>query len=127
LLRLEISQYRNIGLMADRETYRVHAEVFAALGNPLRHELFHYLVERPQTVSELAEKAGVSASNVSQHLAVLAAHDLAVKRREDGRTVWEAGDRRLAGACSLVDEVMAERLASRLTSLEHKEARHDAQ
>jgi ArsR family transcriptional regulator len=113
--------------MTGKETYRLHAEVFAALGNPLRHELFHYLADGPTTVSELAAKAGVTPANVSQHLAVLSRRDLAVRRRSGGRTTWEAADARLAGACRLVDEVLAERLAGALESLPGKVVHHDPQ
>ncbi len=113
--------------MTGKETYRLHAEVFAALGNPLRHEIFHHLADGPKTVSELAAMAGVTPANVSQHVAILARHDLAVRRRSSGMTTWEAADARLAGACHLVDEVLAERLAGALESLPGKVVHNDPQ
>jgi ArsR family transcriptional regulator len=113
--------------MNGKRQYELHAEVFGALANPVRHELFHHIVEAPRTVSELAELAGVSRPNVSQHLAVLARHGLAVRRHVEGRTEWTASDRRLAGACALVDEVMSERLEGTLASLDRKAAHDEAQ
>jgi DNA-binding transcriptional ArsR family regulator len=106
--------------MNGKRQYELHAEVFAALANPMRHEIFHHIVEAPRTVSELAELSGATRPNVSQHLSVLARHGLAVRRRAGGRTEWMASDPRMAEACSLVDQVMSERLEGSLASLKRK-------
>lgn len=113
--------------MDEKRRYRVHAEVFGALANPVRHEIFHRIAERPRTVSELADLCAVTRPNVSQHLAVLARRGLAVRRRAAGRTEWSAGDPRLAGACTLVDDIMSERLHETLASLDRTEASHGTQ
>ncbi|TWP53710.1 winged helix-turn-helix transcriptional regulator [Lentzea tibetensis] len=57
----------------------------AQLVGATRAKLLHEL-ERPSTVSELAQRVGVTVGAVSQHLAVLRASGLVVSRR-DGREV----------------------------------------
>ncbi len=103
--------------MTAKQTYTVHAQVFAALGNPLRHELFHHVAEEPATVAELARRAGVSPSNVSQHLAVLARHGLVMRRRVGGRVAWAASDPRWTEVCHVVDTVLGEQLTETLAAL----------
>jgi len=48
-----------------------YAEVFAALADPTRRQIFESLLERPRTVGELAADQPVSRPAVSQHLKVL--------------------------------------------------------
>lgn len=113
--------------MDEKRRFELHAEVFGALANPVRHEVFHRIVERGRTVSELAELCGVARPNVSQHLAVLRRHGLAERRRVASRVEWTASDPRLAGACALVDDVMSGRLQGTLASLDRTEASHGTQ
>jgi DNA-binding transcriptional ArsR family regulator len=109
--------------MDDRQRYALHAAVFAALSNPVRHELFHILCEKPRSPGELAEILRISKPNVSQHLAVLKNQGLVTRRREDGRVLWTVTDARLTQACALVDEVVGRELHSRLAAIE-REAPH---
>jgi DNA-binding transcriptional ArsR family regulator len=109
--------------MDDRQRYEIHAAVFSALANPVRHELFHLLCERPSSPTELAEALGISKPNVSQHLALLARQGLVARSRKSGRVEWRVTDPRLAQACALVDEVMGADLQARLHALERKD--HD--
>ena len=48
-----------------------YAEVFAALADPTRRNIFEALREQPRTVGELAAGQPVSRPAVSQHLKVL--------------------------------------------------------
>ena len=48
-----------------------YAEVFAALADPTRRNIFESLREQPKTVGELAAGQPVSRPAVSQHLKVL--------------------------------------------------------
>lgn len=102
----------------DRERYRIHAAVFAALANPTRHELVHRLCEQPRTPTELAGLLDVSTPNVSQHLAVLQREGIVTRRREGGRVLWQVVDPRLAQACALIDEIIGRELAGRAHALE---------
>jgi DNA-binding transcriptional ArsR family regulator len=115
------SQFGNIATMNDeRQRYAIHAAVFAALANPTRHELFHHLCGHGRRPGELAELAGVSKANVSQHLSILQREGLVRRSRVEGRVVWEVVDPRLAQACALIDEVVGGELRAQATALERK-------
>ncbi len=45
--------------------------LFHALGDPTRREILDRLVERPQSVSRLAEPLGITVTAVMQHLQIL--------------------------------------------------------
>jgi ArsR family transcriptional regulator len=104
----------------DRQRYAVHASVFATLGNPLRHELFHLVCAGKQTVAELVPLLGISPSNLSQHLASLQRAGLVERRRYDGRVAWQVVDPLLTQACDLVDQVIGRQLKTRAQALERK-------
>ena len=106
----------------DRERYRIHAAVFAALANPTRHELMHRLCERPRTPTELATLLEVSKPNVSQHLAVLQREGVVTRRRAGANVLWQVVDPRLAQACSLIDEIIGRALADKAHALERRDA-----
>jgi rhodanese-related sulfurtransferase len=66
--------------------YDQFARIGKATGSPRRLELIDLLCQGPQTVEVLAEKAGLSVANASQHLGVLGAARL-VEAEKQGRFV----------------------------------------
>jgi len=64
------------------------SNVFAALSDPTRRDLFEQLLQHPEglTATELAEEASVSRQAIVKHLQVLALCALATSER-DGREV----------------------------------------
>jgi rhodanese-related sulfurtransferase/DNA-binding transcriptional ArsR family regulator len=64
------------------DLYAAVARVPAALANGHRLELLDLLSQRPRTVQDVADEAGITVANASQHLQVLARSGLvAVERR----------------------------------------------
>ena len=102
----------------DRQRYSLHAAVFAALGNPTRHEIMHLLCMGARTPSDLADTLEVSRPNVSQHLALLQREGLVKRSRQEGRVLWEIVDPRLSEACDLLDEVLSRQLSHKVEVLE---------
>ena len=86
------------------------ARLFALLGDPTRLRLLSRLHDDGElAVGELAERAGVSLANVSQHLNRLAAAGVLARRR-DGRTVrYRIADPSLEELCDLVCSRVRER------------------
>jgi DNA-binding transcriptional ArsR family regulator len=75
--------------MADVSTARSGGELqafkarfFKALAHPSRIRIIELLVERDRTVQELQTALALDQSSVSQHLAVLRAHQVVVARKE---------------------------------------------
>ena len=58
------------------------ARFFKALAHPIRVRIIERLVERERTVQELQAALALDQSSVSQHLAVLRAHQVVVARKE---------------------------------------------
>jgi DNA-binding transcriptional ArsR family regulator len=79
------------------------ARRFALLSDPTRLRILALLLERePMTVTELSEALGISAPNVSQHLARLSAGRL-VGREKQGRIVhYRTTDQSLRPLCELM-------------------------
>ena len=69
-----------------------YEQVLVALADPTRRALFERVRQRPYTVGELAEIAGIRQPTVSQHLAVLRDARL-VNDRRDGTRRYYAADR----------------------------------
>jgi DNA-binding transcriptional ArsR family regulator len=87
------------------------AEVFGVLSHPTRVRILAFLHTTEHDVSELRVHLGVSAANVSQHLAILRARHLVKVRREGTRVFYSTGDPRVAElincALDFLDEDMS--------------------
>ena len=86
------------------------ARLFSLLGDPTRLRLLSTLHDDGElSVSELAERSGVSIANASQHLNRLATAGV-VSRRRDGRSVrYAIADPRLTEICDAVCAGVRER------------------
>jgi DNA-binding transcriptional ArsR family regulator len=64
------------------ELQEFKARFFKSLAHPIRIRVIELLVERDRTVQELQTALALDQSSVSQHLAVLRAHQVVVARKE---------------------------------------------
>ena len=67
--------------------HQFKAELFKALGHPVRLRILETLRAGEQTVGDLHRALTLEPSSVSQQLAILRAHQL-VDARKDGTSVW---------------------------------------
>ncbi len=70
----------------DTPVYVMKAELFKALGHPVRIRALELLRQGDRTVSALLEEIGIEASHLSQHLAVLRRAGVVANSRQ-GNTV----------------------------------------
>ena len=63
------------------------AEVFAAMGDPVRLRLLRFLLDNEHCVTQCVDETGLAQSGVSKHLARLVRVGL-VTRRPDGRRTY---------------------------------------
>lgn len=91
------------------------AHRFALLGDPTRLRLIRVLHERGEcSVREIAEAAGTSLPNTSQHLSRLLAGDI-VKRQRVGKSVYYSlADSTIASICDIVCSSARERARAML-------------
>jgi ArsR family transcriptional regulator len=94
------------------------AELFKALGHPLRLRLLEVLGEGELTDSELQAALGVDGSTVSQHLMVLRARDLVEARRAGPHVHYRVRHRRVFDIMAAGRAIYADRLDELQASLD---------
>ena len=64
------------------------ADLFRTLGNPTRIQILEVLrAAGSLTVSDMQQRLGLEASNISQHLSIMRSRGLVLTRRE-GTSIW---------------------------------------
>ena len=71
---------------------RFKADIFQALANPTRIAILELLGSGEASAGELIEKLGMEQANISQHLAVLRARQLVVKRKAGNQVFYSVRD-----------------------------------
>ena len=92
------------------EVFQLQADFCKSLADPKRLMVIHELRDGERSVNELAERLGLKQSNTSQHLAVLRKAGVIVPRREASTVYYNLVNPKIAEACDLVREVIAEQL-----------------
>ncbi|MCL5123077.1 MAG: metalloregulator ArsR/SmtB family transcription factor [Deltaproteobacteria bacterium] len=67
---------------SEKERLRLKAEVFKAMGHPLRLGVIEFLQSGEKCVCEIVEHVGTEISNVSKHLSVLKKSGIVTDRRD---------------------------------------------
>jgi ArsR family transcriptional regulator len=80
----------------EQERLRLNAEVFKAMGHPLRLAVLEFLRDGEKCVCEIVEHTGTGMSNISKHLSVLKNAGIVVDRRDGLKIMYS-----LAMPCAL--------------------------
>jgi DNA-binding transcriptional ArsR family regulator len=101
------------------EVLRLQAELCKAMADAKRLYIIQILRAGECTVTELAEQLGLKQSNTSQHLAVLRKIGVILPRKEGNLVYYRLAHSKIAEACDLVHDVIAEQLRNgqRLSSM----------
>ncbi len=94
----------------DEAIFNEHAEVCKVLANPKRLKILYLLSKGPANVGHIAEEAGISMTNASQHLARLRAKGLVEAHKEGSAVIYSINDARIPRACNLIRESLMDRL-----------------
>ena len=92
------------------EVLKLQAELCKSLSDPKRLHIIQELRGGERSVSELTEILGLKQSNTSQHLAVLRKIGVISPRKEGSTVYYKLANPKIAEACDLVHEVIAEQL-----------------
>jgi DNA-binding transcriptional ArsR family regulator len=92
------------------EIYRLQAELCKALSDPKRLLIIKELRGGERTVTELMALLGLKQSNTSQHLGKMRRIGVISFRREGNTVFYRLANPRIAEACDLVHQVIAEQL-----------------
>lgn len=96
--------------MADKTVYELQAEVCKSLAHPLRIEVIDLLRDGERSFGDLLEQTGGLKSNLSQHLSVMANRGILKARKDSRFTYYSLSSVKVADACSLMREVLVEKL-----------------
>ena len=66
----------------EKQRLRMKADVFKAMGNPVRLGIIEYLKDGEMCVCDIVEHVGTDISNVSKHLSILRRHGIVTDRRD---------------------------------------------
>jgi DNA-binding transcriptional ArsR family regulator len=66
----------------DKEKLKMKADVFKAMGSPVRLGIIEFLEHEERCVCDIVEHVGTDTSNVSKHLSVLKNNGILADRRE---------------------------------------------
>ena len=86
------------------------AEMFKALGHPIRVRALEVLVAGERPVGELAEELGVEMSHLSQQLAVLRRAQIVTARRVRSTVFYSVRDPRIAALFATAREMLVDGL-----------------
>lgn len=100
-------------------TYAV-ADVFTALADPTRRDIFERVAGRPQSVGELAGDLPVSRPAVSQHLRVLKAAGLVADDAVGTRRVYRMDTGGIAELHAYLEQFWSQALAAFKTAVEQQ-------
>lgn len=88
------------------------ADVWTALGDPTRKQIFERILDRPQAVVELARELPVSRPAVSQHLRVLRDVGLVVAEPVGTRRIYRVEPQGLASLRADLERFWGQALAN---------------
>lgn len=97
--------------------HQAKADLFKALGNPVRIRVLELLCERAQSVGEMLAEIGVEASALSQQLAVLRGAGLVAGRREGSAVYYTVTSPEVAELLRAARHLRTDLLARQLEHL----------
>lgn len=97
--------------------HQMKADLFKAMGNPMRIRVLELLCERERSVGEMILDLGVGASALSQQLGVLRGSGLVRARREASTVYYSVTTPRVAELLAVGRQIRADLLALQVEML----------
>lgn len=92
---MTICDFSNILVFMGDELRQFKSEIFQGLANPTRIAIVELLRDGELSAGQLIEKLGIEQANASQHLAVLRAKQIVVKRKVGNQVYYSIRDHAL--------------------------------
>ena len=105
---------------------QMKADLFKAMGNPMRIRVLELLCERERSVADMLVELGVGASALSQQLGVLRGSGLVQARREASTVYYSLTTPRIADLLAVGRQIRADLLALQVEALTDVEGPDDA-
>ncbi len=100
----------------ERLRLKMKAEIFKALGQPMRLAIMEILHENEMQVGRIAAQIGTDAPNVSKHLALLRKQGLVVDRKQGPKIFYRGTIPNLMGFIWCVEKAVQQRLDAQMKS-----------
>jgi DNA-binding transcriptional ArsR family regulator len=90
----------------DDQVYEMQVRICKAFANPTRLRMLDLLAKREYAVSDIQGELGITAPNISQHLAILKAAGVVSTRREGKQIFCSLTIPEVKQACQLIRDVL---------------------
>lgn len=97
----------------DTEMCHLVADFFTVYAHPVRISIFCALRSGPRHVTELAEHAGVSLQNISQHLRILRDRGAVVARKDGQQTYYSIANKKYLMGVKMIRDALVEDMQKR--------------
>lgn len=111
-------QYCDIVMFMTQRVPQLKAELFKALGNPVRIRILEQLSAAEQSVSELRVRLGTEQSHLSQQLGILRRAGLVESRREGTSVYYALADPRVEELLRIARDLLLETLSNSQSELQ---------
>jgi ArsR family transcriptional regulator len=109
---LEMAMAKKVSVQDEDQVYEMRVQICKAFANASRLKMLDMLATREYAVSELQAELGISAANVSQHLAILKSAGVVATRRDGKQILCSLAIPEVKQACSLIRDVLRAQIAS---------------
>ena len=102
----------------DKRLYELKAEIFRAIGHPIRLGIIEVLSGGEMCVCDIAKKVGAQRSNVSRHLSVMLRAGVLGVRRDGLKMIYELKTPCIRDFLSCVTEAFRDRIETNTAMLQ---------
>ena len=94
----------------EKQIYTYHAEMCQVFSHPKRLEVIDLLRDGEMTVSELAQKLGLTSGNLSQHLSLMKTRHILLTRKEGNQVFYRTANPNLIECFEMMQEMLFEQI-----------------
>jgi len=92
------------------QIYAYHAEMCQVFSHPKRLEAINVLRDGEMTVSELAQRLGLTVGNLSQHLSMMKERHILLSRKEGNMVFYRIANPKLIRCFDMMREMLFEQI-----------------
>ena len=92
------------------QIYQYHAEMCQVFSHPKRLEVINVLRDGEMSVTELAQRLGLSVGNLSQHLSMMKERHILLTRKEGNMVYYRIANPKLIRCFDMMREMLFEQI-----------------
>lgn len=107
--------------MSQEQIFEIQAELYRAMGHPLRLEIIHLLRAGPMNVNDIASATHTNQPTISRNLAILKNVGLVVTHRNGTNAIYQVANPKIMSVCDMMHEVLSIQIGERSKLMDEKE------